>query len=462
MPLVAYLDGKRVDATRHTKDAWSALKESQDRKRLVMPQCGIRAVPKTVQGTQFFAHHRTADCLIEHKSETPQHLAMKSALAQRIEAMPGWHALVEYPHPSREWIIDVLAESHDRRQRIAFEVQLSSQTLVEYNRRSQRYFESDIFPVWLVPRDLEYSPIKLPVVSTGFSKSSEVPDDISSLMELETRQQFLAAPNTLGPFLDLLLQSDPHWTAGTPAIQEDRLAAAAGREQDARNAAAAKIARIEQQIEEMNDYSSAPEKAFGAHTVQTHAGPFVWATLTGCWKCDHPMLLWEAKGSDHQHTAAPALQIKSDIRAKRYENHPDVHRVVDQWIRETKADIGKAHIELRRSKAKGAEYSAFVCPSCNAIAGQIFIAQIRHEHWSLISAPQLRKSPPPHQQPRKTPVLQPGRERETLKDRPTSQRESGTATAQWARAIREKLDRERANPTPEALPSPTNGNERTT
>lgn len=82
MLLTAMLDGSRVDATTYRKEAWSELQESEDRKRMVMPVCGVRAVAKTRGGiTKFFAHLRKAGCKVDHGGETPQHLAMKEALS---------------------------------------------------------------------------------------------------------------------------------------------------------------------------------------------------------------------------------------------------------------------------------------------------------------------------------------------------------------------------------------------
>lgn len=75
---------------------------------------------------------------------------------------------MEHQHQSREWTVDVLAESDDSRAKVAFEVQLSPQSPADYFKRTQRYFDSGLFPVWLVPRHLEYHPIKVPVVVTGF------------------------------------------------------------------------------------------------------------------------------------------------------------------------------------------------------------------------------------------------------------------------------------------------------
>jgi competence CoiA-like predicted nuclease len=178
MLLTAMLDGDRVDATTYTKEAWSELQNSEERKRMVMPVCGVRAVAKARgETTKFFAHLRKAGCKVDHGGETPQHLALKEALKDCIEQVPGWHAIVEHPHPSREWIIDVLAESDDLMRKVAFEVQLSSQTHDKYFARSQRYFDSNIFPVWLVPRQLEYHQTKVPMVVTGFGKSSTLLGD---------------------------------------------------------------------------------------------------------------------------------------------------------------------------------------------------------------------------------------------------------------------------------------------
>lgn len=178
MPLVAMLDGQRVDAMKLSSVEWASLQASEDRRRLTMPLCEARAVAKKRgDSTQFFAHY--VQCDAGHGPESIQHLAMKTAVAQRIDRTEGWHAIIEFPHPSREWIVDVLAESDDGRRRIAFEVQLSSQTLDRYNERSECYFAGGMFPVWLISRPLEYSRILVSAVVTGFGKATEVPSAVS-------------------------------------------------------------------------------------------------------------------------------------------------------------------------------------------------------------------------------------------------------------------------------------------
>ncbi|WP_411731948.1 competence protein CoiA [Paeniglutamicibacter sp.] len=395
MLLIAMLDGERVDATRHTHESWAALQESEDRKRLVIPGCMIRAVAKTRgQDTRFFAHYPGTDCAVDHGGESPQHLAMKEALALRIGLVPGWRAVIEYPHPTREWIIDVLAISDDRCRRVAFEVQLSSQTPASYVRRTQRYFDSEAFPVWLVPRDLEYSPVQLPTVVTGFGKESEPPENPADLLDLEITHNLGLPQGTLGNFVADLLVNGPTGNPGSPQEQQDKLDKERKRRIAEQRADAERLAKAHEAVERTNRGSVAPEKAFGPYTVHTEGGPFVWATLTDCWKCRQQMMLWEARSirPDEQYSSAPRVSVKDKVGPKRYENHPEVHRAVDTWITRSGAAATKAQIETRHSQGAGGEYSAFVCPSCRALMGQVYIAQINADHWSVISAPLLRRT----------------------------------------------------------------------
>lgn len=389
MPLIAMLDGVRVDASVHSPESWAALKQSDDAKRMVMPLCEIRAVAKTRGSTFFFAHHRVSDCKVEHGGETPQHLAMKEALKICIDQVPGWHAIVEHPHPSREWIIDVLAESDDRRNRVAFEVQLSSQTPENYFARSQRYFYSGVFPVWLVPRQLEYNRTKVPVVVTGFGKSSTIPEDKTKLLDLPADQDLVKAKGNLGAFVTALLTRGTSWKKGSPADQAARQKVEAAREAARQEAERRKQEAFEQSIAAMNDRSASPESAFGTHAMSTESDTFVWGSLTSCWSCEEPMLVWDARspGFRKRWAGIPRPAVKSEVGEKRYENHPEVHRAVDRWIRTAKSDIPKALIKSRRTKASGRLYAAFVCPGCDSSIGQFFVSCLRPEKWSILSGP---------------------------------------------------------------------------
>jgi hypothetical protein len=393
MLLVALLDGQRIDATTLSRASWLELQNSEERKRLILPGCGIRAVAKPRgESTQYFAHLSVRGCKVDHGGESPQHLAMKGALRDRINAVEGWHAIVEHPHDSREWIIDVLAESDDSRHRVAFEVQLSTQSPAKYQHRSQRYFDDGLFPVWIVPRRLEDNLIRVPFVVTAFGKSSEIPAEPGMLMDLDVTCDF-RDEDTLGTLVDNLLQRGHGWIHGSPEDQAVRHRKRVERDARLRDEARRRQEAIDERIEEMNMDSAAPEAAFGAHTVLTEDGPFIWASLSQCWRCEYPMLLWDAEPSTpgRQYLSVPTLDVKREVGTKRYESDAGVHAVLDSWMHAVRADVQKANIKLRRSKKKAAEYSAFVCPECDALIGQMFISCLRPEKWSLISAPLLKK-----------------------------------------------------------------------
>jgi hypothetical protein len=90
--LVAYLNGERVDATQMVHRPWRDLDKHPDYKDLALVECGLRASRVTLGVRQFFRHYRVADCTIQHKSESEQHLAMKRALQDRINATHGWRS----------------------------------------------------------------------------------------------------------------------------------------------------------------------------------------------------------------------------------------------------------------------------------------------------------------------------------------------------------------------------------
>ncbi|MHA7191088.1 hypothetical protein ACX80N_12440 [Arthrobacter sp. MDT2-16] len=49
--------------------------------------------------------------------------------------------------------------------------------------------------------------------------------------------------------------------------------------------------------------------------------------------------------------------------------------------------MAKADIDVRRTKASGTTYSAFVCPACESVCGQFFISVLQHGKWSMIASP---------------------------------------------------------------------------
>ncbi|WP_168626992.1 hypothetical protein [Cryobacterium sp. BB307] len=146
MPLTAFLNGEEILAPFVSESDWVGMKGRKPRPLL---SCGVEAVVKTSKlGTQFFAHlYVPRDD--EHKGESPEHLRVKSAIVTIAREL-GWNARAEVAAADRSWIADVLVEKGDRR--IAFEVQLASQTAADYRMRQSRYERDGLECYWLVRR----------------------------------------------------------------------------------------------------------------------------------------------------------------------------------------------------------------------------------------------------------------------------------------------------------------------
>ncbi len=147
MPLVALVNGSRVESWELDSAQWADLKTAYRRSSLTM-SCGQPGIPKTSRlGTQFFAHKAAANCLMhEGGPETPEHLRAKALVAQAARSI-GWTATVEYPAADRAWIADVLVEHAGRR--IAIEVQWSTQSNADFLRRQARYETAGLECFWL-------------------------------------------------------------------------------------------------------------------------------------------------------------------------------------------------------------------------------------------------------------------------------------------------------------------------
>lgn len=389
--VIAQLDGDRINALELAAHDWASLKASEHRKRLTMPLCGTRAVAKNLDATQFFSHLSVGECGVDHGGESAQHQAMKEAIAHAVNLVPGWRAEIEHPHPSRTWIIDVMATSDDGRRRYAFEVQLSSQPPEEYYRRTQQYFDSRYMPVWLIPRDLRQGEVRIPTLTTGFGKTSEIPNPAAALLRTSvTSSVFDLSANTLGSVLYELLMRGHRWRYGSPNRQAELLKEQRERIALERKEAEERRAEFQAAIESMNRRTATAEDAFGRHVIETDDDLYVRAAVTECWHrlCRQPMLIWHAwTPRGHRTRTSTAPDVQSEVGLKRLENHPKVHRVIDRWMTAVDCDVEKATIDLRRTKAKGSTYSAFVCPTCDSVCGQAFISHLERSKWSVIGSP---------------------------------------------------------------------------
>ncbi|MFT7043816.1 MAG: hypothetical protein ACJAW7_002579 [Candidatus Azotimanducaceae bacterium] len=157
MPLRAILNKTDLFAFEQTPDSWEELKSSQQRAKLVMPCCGERAVAKTSPlGNFFFSHYRrSSEC--QAKPESKEHLFLKDAIAKAAKAT-GWDVITEYPGSTPDgdgWVADVYCRN--KMAHIAFEVQLSKQSIKEFNYRQERYKKSGVRAAWFVSETVHKS-----------------------------------------------------------------------------------------------------------------------------------------------------------------------------------------------------------------------------------------------------------------------------------------------------------------
>jgi Competence protein CoiA-like family len=384
--LVAYLNGERIDATEMAHAPWRALVNDPLYETLVLLECGLRASRVTRKGRQFFKHYPEVECDIEHKSESDQHLAMKRALKDRIDAAPGWQAEVEHAHPERAWIADVMA-THISGKRLAFEVQLSAQSEDEYVFRSERYLDDGIGPVWIVPDNLDWFRMKLPMIVTGFGKSSPLPKMPAALMDTLTYQPLVRTMARVGVVVDHVLHPSFHWAHGTPRQQKEELERQAmERAKDA--AAAALKASADSEARRLANEESIRRNAerdalFVEHaaapdtreTPAVAAGMNIWASVVQCVGFGHPMLIWRL--------LEPPIRI--DLRPYRPgpENFQHVRASVTAWLEAEGRDLAEADIV----RLKGTERRhGFACPDCREVIQGRWVAELPHTKWALIAA----------------------------------------------------------------------------
>ncbi|XAS74021.1 hypothetical protein VUN82_09395 [Micrococcaceae bacterium Sec5.1] len=421
--LVAYLNGERIDATQMAHDHWRGLVNHPLYESLVLLECGLRASRVTRKGRQFFKHYPDVECGFEHKSESAQHLAMKRALKDRIDAVPGWRAEVEHAHPERLWIADVMA-FHVSGKRLAFEVQLSAQSEDEYIFRSQRYIDDRVGPVWVVPGNVDWIRVKLPTIVTNFGKSNDLPDDPAALMEASAYQPMVHAIARVGSVVDHVLHPSFRWAHGTPTRQQELLAQEdMKRAQDAEtaklSAAAALTAKLLADEETLRrnarhaaEFVSLAVPPDIISTPAIVAGMNIWASVVKCPGNGHSMLIWRL--------VEPPYAVNSRPYQLDRENYQNVCARVSTWLEKEGHGLPKA--DIVRFKGLG-KRQGFACPECKEIIRERLVAALPRTKWSLIAAGILNRSGRP-------PVVQEALPSEQGIHRPTPPEEPSRAPIQ--------------------------------
>lgn len=142
MPLSALIANETVFAFNFSSEDWQDLRSKTD--EIQFPCCNARVVLKrSPLGTKFFAHARKGKCATA--PETPEHLLAKDIIA-RTAIECGWTAETEVKGPG--WIADVMVSRGTVR--LAFEVQLSRQSLENTKARQMRYATSGVRALWLM------------------------------------------------------------------------------------------------------------------------------------------------------------------------------------------------------------------------------------------------------------------------------------------------------------------------
>ena len=144
-------DGRPVDASTFSGEAWEALKAGATLGDFVMPCCQAPAVLKTsINGLPFFAH-LSDECATA--PETKWHKSGKAAVLAALVDL-GIAAREEAPGQAPgggKWEADVLFNVAGRV--VAIELQRSYQHLRDFMRRQERYAASGVACYWLVRKE---------------------------------------------------------------------------------------------------------------------------------------------------------------------------------------------------------------------------------------------------------------------------------------------------------------------
>lgn len=219
MPLKCIGPSGAVYAFRYSAEMWTELRqENAQSKHLRMPCCDSSVVLKTSKcGTRFFAHMRTGMCATA--PEHAEHLLAKDTIARAAESA-GWNAQTEVSGASsagEAWTADVMCSKDGVRGRVAFEVQLSPQTIEETEFRQARYRRSEIRALWLMRSPVLPVSRETPAFLLGEGTAGEGP--VVSLPSLSYNPMFASRK----------IASEPHYWSQTVLLGEFVVGALSGR-----------------------------------------------------------------------------------------------------------------------------------------------------------------------------------------------------------------------------------------
>lgn len=169
MPLVALLDGQRVEAPGPTSEEWGAMAKD----RLRCPECDLRMIARRPsERIAHFAHFRRTEQCTWGIGETKNHLQLKWRVAELVRHIPGWSAELEVADRAGTWRAEVMVTSPDGR-RTAIEVQLASQTHDGTDERVRRYASGGINAIWVTRKIILWSG-SLPTFAIATIEAEEI------------------------------------------------------------------------------------------------------------------------------------------------------------------------------------------------------------------------------------------------------------------------------------------------
>lgn len=153
MPLVATVDGVRVESVFVDAERWQQIREMKGK---TVMSCGSSGHPRTsTLGMPFFAHNPGSHCGLHPGGESEVHLRTKAIIA-KVARECGYTATLEHPAEDRSWIADVLIEKDGVR--TAVEAQWSPQSEADFRYRTDRYRAAGLDTIWLAgPKALPYA-----------------------------------------------------------------------------------------------------------------------------------------------------------------------------------------------------------------------------------------------------------------------------------------------------------------
>lgn len=153
MPLTARHEMRVLDATICSDAEFDAVRKQRPRVLLLCPGCGYSMhAARSRNGLAFFRHDATQPTCPSN-GETAIHRLLKAELAHSIRRA-GWTAELEVPRAvvadgGGRWKADVLATDPVSNRQVAFEVQISSQTVEVGQYRTDRYAQDGIETYWV-------------------------------------------------------------------------------------------------------------------------------------------------------------------------------------------------------------------------------------------------------------------------------------------------------------------------